>query len=121
MADLINHLQYLNQLIRNKDVNLVKIVTGIRRCGKSSLLDLFHRYLSEQGVPDSRIIHMNINEVRSNQAMLQKIIRFLCSNIGRITSLNSIGNVLSNEGDIQTGKKKNINSFCNSSQKTSLK
>ena len=33
---------------------------------------------------------------------------FLCSNIGSITSSNSIGNVLSNEGDIQTGKSKNI-------------
>ena len=255
MAELINRPQYLNQLIQNKDVDLVKIVTGIRRCGKSSLLDLFHHYLSEQGVPDSRIIHMNMeslryrdltdylsfydhvskqiakdrktylifdelqavehwekaiesfrldfdvdiyitgsnayllstefstllsgryveirmlplsfkefldfyefapdvtmdekfqkylqfggmpilreykfNEARSNQAlegiystvvlrdilqrnngadqaMLQKIMLFLCSNIGNITSPNSIGNVLSNEGDMQTGKQKNI-------------
>ena len=255
MAELINRPQYLNQLIQNKDVDLVKIVTGIRRCGKSSLLDLFHHYLSEQGVPDSRIIHMNMeslryrdltdylsfydhvskqiakegktylifdelqavehwekaiesfrldfdvdiyitgsnayllstefstllsgryveirmlplsfkefldfyefapdvtmdekfqkylqfggmpilreykfNEARSNQAlegiystvvlrdilqrnngadqaMLQKIMLFLCSNIGNMTSPNSIGNVLSNEGDIQTGKQKNI-------------
>ncbi len=45
MAELISHPEYLNQLIRNKDVNLVKIITGIRRCGKSSLLDLFHQYL----------------------------------------------------------------------------
>ena len=255
MAELINRPQYLNQLIQNKDVDLVKIVTGIRRCGKSSLLDLFHHYLSENGVPDSRIVHMNMeslryrdlkdyltfydyvsaqiakgektylifdelqtvdhwekaiesfrldydvdiyitgsnayllstefstllsgryveirmlplsfrefldfyefapdatmdekfqkylqfggmpilreykfNEARSNQAlegiyatvvlrdilqrnkgtdqtMLQKIILFLCSNIGSITSPNSIGNVLSSEGDIQTGKQKNI-------------
>ena len=41
MAELINRPQYLNQLIQNKDVDLVKIVTGIRRCGKSSLLHLF--------------------------------------------------------------------------------
>lgn len=255
MAELINRPQYLNQLIQNKDVDLVKIVTGIRRCGKSSLLDLFHHYLSEQGVPDFRIIHMNMeslryrdltdylsfydhvskqiakdgktylifdelqavehwekaiesfrldfdvdiyitgsnayllstefstllsgryveirmlplsfkefldfyafapdvtmdekfqkylqfggmpilreykfNEARSNQAlegiystvvlrdilqrnngadqaMLQKIMLFLCSNIGNMTSPNSIGNVLSNEGDMQTGKQKNI-------------
>lgn len=33
MAELINRPQYLNQLIQNKDVDLVKIVTGIRRCG----------------------------------------------------------------------------------------
>ncbi len=255
MAELINRPEYLNQLIQNKDVDLVKIVTGIRRCGKSSLLDLFHQYLLESGVSDANIIHMNLeslryrnllnylafydyvsehipkngkvylifdelqavekwekaiesfrldydvdiyitgsnayllstefstllsgryveirmlplsfkeflnfyefdtfvsieekfqkylqfggmpilreyqfNEVRSNQAlegifstvvlrdifqrnnqtdqgMLQKIVLFLCSNIGSITSPNSIGNVLSNEGDIQNGKGKNV-------------
>lgn len=255
MAELINRPEYLNQLIQNKDVDLVKIVTGIRRCGKSSLLDLFHKYLSDNGVPGSNIIHMNMeslryrnlpdyltfydyvseripkngktylifdelqavehwekaiesfrldfdvdiyitgsnayllstefstllsgryveirmlplsfkefltfyefgisvtieekfqrylqfgglpilreyqfNEARSNQALegiystvvlrdifqrnnqvdqgiLQKIMLFLCSNIGSITSPNSIGNILSNEGDIQNVKGKNI-------------
>ena len=255
MAELINRPEYLEQLIQNKDVDLVKIVTGIRRCGKSSLLDLFHQYLSDNGVSEANIIHMNMeslryrnlsnylafydyvserieksgktylifdelqavehwekaiesfrldfdvdiyitgsnayllstefstllsgryveirmlplsfkefltfyefepsvtieekfqrylqfggmpilseyqfNEARSNQAlegiystvvlrdilqrnnqadqgMLQKIMLFLCSNIGSITSPNSIGNVLSNEGDSQTGKGKNV-------------
>ena len=64
MTDLINRPQYLNQLIQNKDVDLVKIVTGIRRCGKSSLLDLFHKYLTENGVPDAHIIHMNMESLR---------------------------------------------------------
>ena len=255
MTKLIDRPQYLNQLIQNKDVDLVKIVTGIRRCGKSSLLDLYHQYLLKHGVPDSHIIHMNLeslryrdltdylsfydyvseqiaaegktylifdelqavehwekaiesfrldfdvdiyitgsnayllstefstllsgryveirmlplsfkefldfyefaadvtmeekfqkylqfggmpilreykfNEARSNQAlegiystvvlrdilqrnsgadqaMLQKIMLFLCSNIGSITSPNSIGTVLSNEGDIRTGRQKSI-------------
>ena len=255
MAELINRPDYLNQLIQNKDVDLVKIVTGIRRCGKSSLLDLFHKYLLDNGIPASNIIHMNMeslrfreltnylafydfvsklivpntknylifdelqtvehwekaidsfrldydvdiyitgsnayllstefstllsgryveikmlplsfkeflnfyeftsdtsmeekfqrylqfggmpilreykfNESRSNQALegiystvvlrdilqrnpgldqttLQKIVLFLCSSIGSITSPNSIGNVLTNEGNIQTGKQKNI-------------
>ena len=255
MIKLINRPQYLNQLIQSKDVDLVKIVTGIRRCGKSSLLDLFHQYLLEKNVPASHIIHMNMeslryrnltdyiafydyvskqiegkgktyllfdelqavnhwekaiesfrldfdvdiyitgsnayllssefstllsgryieikmlplsfkeflnfyefaadvtmdekfqkylqfggmpilreyqfNEARSNQALegiystvilrdilqrnsgadeatLQKIILFLCSNIGSIVSPNSIGNVLSNEGDIRTGKQRNV-------------
>ena len=255
MAQLINRPEYVNQLIANKDVDLVKIVTGIRRCGKSSLLKLFHQYLVDHGVPDSHIIHMNLeslryrtisdylafydyvtermpksgktylifdepqavehwekaiesfrldfdvdiyitgsnayllstefstllsgryveirmlplsfkefltfyefapsvsveekfqkylqlggmpilreyqfNETRSNQALegiyatvvlhdilqrnnnaqqttLQKIMLFLCSNIGSITSPNSIGNVLSGEGDIQAGKNKYI-------------
>ena len=255
MPELINRPAYLNQLIQNKDVDLVKIVTGIRRCGKSALLDLFHQYLVESGITESNIIHMNLeslryrsitdyltfydyvseriakegktylifdepqavehwekaiesfrldfdvdiyitgsnaymlssefstllsgryveirllplsfkefltfyefsesitmeekfqrylqfggmpilreyhfNEARSNQALegiystvvlrdvlqrnpqadqatMQKIMLFLCSNIGSITSPNSIGNVLSNEGDIKTGKVKNI-------------
>jgi len=64
MSDLINRPEYLTQLIQNKDVDVVKIVTGIRRCGKSSLLDLFHQYLSRSNVPDSNIIHMNLESLR---------------------------------------------------------
>ena len=60
MTELINRPEYLSQLIQNKDVNLVKIVTGIRRCGKSSLLDLFHQYLTDIEVPETNIIHMNL-------------------------------------------------------------
>lgn len=67
MFELINRPEYLNQLIQNRDVDLVKIVTGIRRCGKSSLLDLFHRYLSDSGVPDTHIIHMNLESLRYRQ------------------------------------------------------
>ena len=58
MPELISRPEYLNQLIENKNVDLIKIVTGIRRCGKSSLLDLFHQYLKETNVPKSNIIHM---------------------------------------------------------------
>lgn len=64
MRDLINRPHYLNLLIQNKDVDLVKIVTGIRRCGKSSLLDLFHRHLAESGVPEANILHMNLESLR---------------------------------------------------------
>lgn len=64
MVKLINRPEYLNQLIQNKDVDLVKIVTGIRRCGKSSLLDLFHQYLLENGIDEKNIIHMNLESLR---------------------------------------------------------
>lgn len=64
MFELINRPEYLNQLIQNKDVDLVKIVTGIRRCGKSSLLDLFHQHLLNHGIADSNIIHMNLESLR---------------------------------------------------------
>lgn len=64
MSELIDRPEYLQQLIQNKDVDLVKIVTGIRRCGKSSLLDLFHQYLIENGVLETNIIHMNLESLR---------------------------------------------------------
>ncbi len=64
MKTLINRPQYLKQLVQHRDVDLVKIITGIRRCGKSSLLDLFHQYLTEQGVPESEIIHMNMESMQ---------------------------------------------------------
>lgn len=64
MTKLIARPEYLRQLIEHRDVDLVKIVTGIRRCGKSSLLDLYHAYLLESGVPEERIIHMNLESLR---------------------------------------------------------
>lgn len=61
---LINRPEYLNQLIEHKDVDLVKIVTGIRRCGKSSLLNLFHKHLLNSGVSEDHIIHINLESLK---------------------------------------------------------
>lgn len=82
MTELINRPEYLNQLIHNKDVDLVKIVTGIRRCGKSSLLDLFHQYLKDNGIPDSNIIHMNLESLRyRNISDHLSLYDYVCSRI----------------------------------------
>lgn len=64
MSSLVGRPQYLEHLIENKDVDLVKIVTGIRRCGKSTLLDLYHEYLLENGVAEECIIHMNLESLK---------------------------------------------------------
>lgn len=50
---------YLNRLIAFKDTEPVKVVTGIRRCGKSSLLKLMAAYLRENGVSDEQIVDIN--------------------------------------------------------------
>lgn len=50
---------YLNKLIAFKDTEPVKVVTGIRRCGKSSLLKLMVEYLKKNGVSDASIVEMN--------------------------------------------------------------
>ena len=54
---------YLNRLIEGLDNGLVKVVTGIRRCGKSYLLDpIFKNYLLEQGVKEDHIIKLDLDE-----------------------------------------------------------
>ena len=50
---------YLNKLIAFKDTEPVKVVTGIRRSGKSSLLKLMVEYLKDNGISDANIIEMN--------------------------------------------------------------
>ena len=64
MKELVDRPEYLNQLILNKDIDLVKIVSGIRRSGKSSILDLFHQHLLDTGIPEANIIHMNLESLR---------------------------------------------------------
>lgn len=67
MKNLIKRPLYLNELIENKDVDFIKIITGIRRCGKSSLMELFCQYLLETGIDKSRIIHMNLESLKYNE------------------------------------------------------
>lgn len=60
---------YLNKLIRKEKNGLIKVVTGIRRCGKSYLLfKLFHDYLLEKGIPKDHIIEVALDD-RSNKEL----------------------------------------------------
>ena len=51
--------QYLNQLIQSKDLNLIKVITGVRRSGKSTLLLQYREYLLSQNVNNDDIVYMN--------------------------------------------------------------
>ena len=60
----IGRQQYLDQLIRKKDDGRVKIITGIRRCGKSYLLfELYTKYLRDSGVKEDQIIGLALDEL----------------------------------------------------------
>lgn len=60
MDKLVPRPQYIDQLASFKDKHLIKVITGIRRCGKSTLLDLYTEYLKNQGVDERQIIRLNL-------------------------------------------------------------
>ncbi len=57
---MIERNEYLDELKRWKDKDLIKVITGIRRCGKSTLFELFIDYLKQNGVKDDHIISINL-------------------------------------------------------------
>ena len=69
MATLINRPEYLEKLRGFKDIQLVKIVTGIRRCGKSTLFRLFQNELKASGVNENQIQEINLEEAENAHLM----------------------------------------------------
>ncbi|GHV83250.1 ATPase [Spirochaetia bacterium] len=67
MSDLIQRPQYLNTLLEFKDKDIVKIVTGIRRAGKSTLFRLFQEKLMAGGIPPEQIININLEDAANSE------------------------------------------------------
>ena len=59
---------YINKLINKQNNGMIKVITGIRRCGKSYLLNtLFVKYLKKQGIDDSHIIKIDFDSPRNEK------------------------------------------------------
>ena len=54
--------EYLEQLKHFKDKDLIKVITGIRRCGKSTLFDLYNEFLLNSGIEKQQIIRINLED-----------------------------------------------------------
>ena len=62
MANLIFRKQYIKKLLAYKDIDLIKVVTGLRRSGKSTLLELYRTELKKLGVQPDQMVSLNFEE-----------------------------------------------------------
>jgi hypothetical protein len=60
---LMPRKEYLQQLIAWREKHLIKVITGVRRCGKSTLFSLYIKYLKKHGVQDRQIISINLENI----------------------------------------------------------
>ena len=66
----IERKKYIDFLLKQKDKDIVKIITGIRRCGKSTLLfELFYEEIKKLGVPEHHIIKIALDNIRNDELL----------------------------------------------------
>ncbi len=66
---MVERAEYLEKLISWKDEQVIKVVTGIRRCGKSTLLMQYSDYLKKNGVKDNEIVYINFEELEYEELL----------------------------------------------------
>lgn len=64
---MIERKEYMQKLLSWKDKKVIKVVTGIRRCGKSTLLMMFRQYLKEEGIADDQMQSINLESIENEQ------------------------------------------------------
>ena len=89
---------YLNRLIEAKDTEFIKVITGVRRSGKSTLLLMFKEYLLLNGVKEENIIHINFefsmfDEIKDYRDLYNYIKKYLVKGKSYIL-LDEVQNVL---------------------------
>lgn len=79
--NIINRTEYLDELKKWRDKDLIKVVTGIRRCGKSTLFELFIKYLKEEGISKEHIISINLESLEYNFSGYKELYDYVVSQI----------------------------------------
>lgn len=69
---MIARTEYLDRLISFRDKQLIKVVTGIRRCGKSTLLELYQKHLIDTGTAEEQVISINFEDARFEELTERK-------------------------------------------------
>lgn len=60
---MIQRKEYLQQLIQYREKHFIKVITGVRRCGKSTLFSLYQDYLKQNGISDEQILSINLEDL----------------------------------------------------------
>ena len=61
---MVKRTEYLEKLKKIKDMQIIKVITGVRRCGKSTLLSQFRNFLIESGILEEQIISINFEDLK---------------------------------------------------------
>ena len=61
---MIKRTEYLEKLKKMRDMQIIKVITGVRRCGKSTLLSQFRDFLIESGILKEQIIFINFEDLK---------------------------------------------------------
>ena len=81
--ELVDRPVYLDWLSRWKDCDVIKVTTGLRRCGKSSVLELFRRRLRAEGVSDSNILSFNFESWEEEYPLTaRELYRYIVQRLG---------------------------------------
>lgn len=81
---IIDRPSYLEKLKRYKDKDLIKVITGVRRCGKSVLLfDIYYKYLLDSGIRADHVIRVNLEndveeQLRDSENLYKHIMDLIC-------------------------------------------
>ena len=79
---MVERKEYLDQLIQWKDEQVIKVVTGIRRCGKSTLLAQYQNWLKESGVSEEQLVSINFEELEYEELLnYKKLYAYLKSSL----------------------------------------
>lgn len=66
---MIQRKEYLDRLISGREKQIIKVVTGVRRCGKSTLFTLYIDYLKSTGVSEDQIVSVNLEDVEHEKLL----------------------------------------------------
>ena len=94
--NLIDRKEYLNFLLKHKDKQIIKVISGIRRCGKSTLFDIYKDYLIKSNISKEQIISINLEDITYQDKNYKELYFYIKSELieGKITYifLNEIQN-----------------------------